>query len=119
MTAPRRRWFRFAFSLRTLFVVVTVLACWLGWERQIVRNRAATKRRAEKEAFGFDTEWPATAKPKPTHIGAIPWHRRLLGDEGYMIIWVPGGHPPPESLREEVRLAFPESIMEIEANTSY
>jgi hypothetical protein len=35
--APKRRWFQF--SLRTMFVVVTVFACWLGWgpvvERQL------------------------------------------------------------------------------------
>ena len=29
MTAPPRRWFRW--SLRTLFVVMTPVACWLGW----------------------------------------------------------------------------------------
>jgi hypothetical protein len=29
MTPPRRRWFRF--SLRTLFVVVTLLGIWLGF----------------------------------------------------------------------------------------
>jgi hypothetical protein len=35
--APKRRWFRF--SLRTLFVVVTVLGCWLGYELNWVRER--------------------------------------------------------------------------------
>jgi hypothetical protein len=32
-----RRWFRF--SLRTLLVLVTVVACWLGWESSVVRGR--------------------------------------------------------------------------------
>ena len=47
MTAPNRRWFRFAFSLRTLFVVVTVLCLWLGWNVQQVqeRGRMATRMR--------------------------------------------------------------------------
>ena len=30
-TQPRRRWFRLAFGLRTLFVVVTLVAVPLGW----------------------------------------------------------------------------------------
>ena len=37
MTAPKRRWPRF--SLRTMFVVVTVFGCWLGWNLQQVRER--------------------------------------------------------------------------------
>ena len=36
-TAPTRRWFRF--SLRTLFVVMTVFGCWLGWNLRQVRQR--------------------------------------------------------------------------------
>jgi len=38
MTAPRRRW---SFSLRTLFVVVTLAACWLGWQLNWIRDRHA------------------------------------------------------------------------------
>jgi hypothetical protein len=37
MTAPRRRWF--AFSLRALFVVVTVFGCWLGYQLNWIRER--------------------------------------------------------------------------------
>ena len=37
MTAPKRRWF--AYSLRTLFVVITVLGCWLGYEWNWIRQR--------------------------------------------------------------------------------
>jgi len=33
----KRRWFRF--SLRTLFVVVTVVCIWLGWNWRTVRSR--------------------------------------------------------------------------------
>ncbi len=35
--APKRRWFRF--SLRTLFVVVTVFGVWLGWNLHQVQER--------------------------------------------------------------------------------
>ena len=37
MTAPKRRWFRF--SLRMMFVVVTVFGCWLGYELNWIRQR--------------------------------------------------------------------------------
>jgi hypothetical protein len=43
-STPRRRWF--AFSLRTLFVVVTLFAVvlgWVMWQRQIVRERRAMR----------------------------------------------------------------------------
>ena len=43
MTAPpKRRWFRF--SLRTMFVVVTIFGVWLGWQLKIVRERKAILR---------------------------------------------------------------------------
>ena len=35
--SPHRRWFRF--SLRSLFVAVTLFACWLGWNWRQVRER--------------------------------------------------------------------------------
>ena len=35
--APKRRWFRF--SLRMLFTIVTVFACWLGYELNWLRQR--------------------------------------------------------------------------------
>jgi hypothetical protein len=35
--APKRRWFRY--SLRTLFVVVTVFGVWLGFQLKTVRDR--------------------------------------------------------------------------------
>jgi len=37
--APRRRWFQY--SLRTLFVLMTVVALWLAWELSFIRERQA------------------------------------------------------------------------------
>jgi hypothetical protein len=37
IAAPVRR--RFRFTLRTLFVVVTIFACWLGYELNWIRRR--------------------------------------------------------------------------------
>jgi len=36
---PRRRWFQF--GLRTLFVLMTVVALWLAWELSFIRERQA------------------------------------------------------------------------------
>jgi len=38
-TAPKRRWF--SFSLRTMFVIVTLFGCWLGYELNWIRQRDA------------------------------------------------------------------------------
>jgi hypothetical protein len=36
---PRRRWFRF--GLRTMFVVLTVISVWLGWQACWIQQRRA------------------------------------------------------------------------------
>jgi hypothetical protein len=56
MIAPKRRWFRW--SLRTMFVAVTVVACWLGWlvwQVQIVQERKATAQRIRVDGGGVYT----------------------------------------------------------------
>jgi hypothetical protein len=91
-SAPKRRWFRF--SLRTLFVVVTVIACWLGWNVHVVRQRQAVWREivAEDEArnkvlqriprWGGFTGWRTETVQKGSLTPAqIPIVRRLLGDQ--------------------------------------
>ena len=45
MTAPKRRWPQF--SLRTMFVVVAVLGCSLGYELNWIRQRRALVHEAE------------------------------------------------------------------------
>jgi len=37
MTTTKRRWFRFSFA--TMFVVVTVVGCWLGYQLDWIRQR--------------------------------------------------------------------------------
>jgi hypothetical protein len=56
-TAVNRRWFRFAFSLRALFVVVTVAGICLGWlayELNWIRQRHALM--AKQEALAAEVE---------------------------------------------------------------
>ena len=80
-----RRWFKWSwltFSLRSMFVVVTVFACWLGWELKFVRERKAWRAENEERivALGlmsWDPYWDPYASPKRAHI---PWWRMLMGD---------------------------------------
>lgn len=65
-----RRCFRF--SLRTLFVLVTLVAVWLGWSLNWIRQRHAFLR--DRRAFVFDTD-PDAATPAPRFL----W---LFGEEG-------------------------------------
>jgi hypothetical protein len=43
-STPKRRWFRIAFSLRTLFVVVTFFGVWLGLASIFFRSYTQTSR---------------------------------------------------------------------------
>jgi hypothetical protein len=78
-----RRWFRF--SLRTLFVIVTLFACWLAWQLSIVRMRQSALRQL-KALPGVEVTTAAawgrlfpTAPPVP--VARIPMYRTWLGDE--------------------------------------
>jgi hypothetical protein len=84
------RWFRF--NLRTLFIFMTLLCCWLGWEASVVRERHSVRRElGANPAFIFVTAnaWAEAAVGVPTPKARIPIVRGWLGDEaiqqiGYM-----------------------------------
>jgi hypothetical protein len=90
--APRRRWFRY--SLRTLFVVMTVVCCWLGWNVHIVRQRQAAWAEVIAERDARDKIWMeklaaysdqigllyTTIQQGPAKPVTLPLTRRLLGD---------------------------------------
>jgi hypothetical protein len=87
---PRRRWF--SFSLRTLFVVMTLLACWLGWELSVIRERKAVRQQlAAKGTFQFTTSAVYAERyqggPPPSSIPKISMIRTWLGDEAIAEIW--------------------------------
>lgn len=71
---PRRRWFLPRFSLRTMFVVVTVFSLWLGWQAKIVRDRREMISDLQRQGIPFFSRTPFF-KPK------IPIWRRWLGDQ--------------------------------------
>ena len=79
---PRRRWFRLAFSLRTLLVVVTLIGCWLGYQLNWIRQRHALLKsntvRLRHDYFLFD------APPAP----GLLW---IFGEQGTGDLYRPPG----------------------------
>jgi hypothetical protein len=86
--APKRRWFRF--SLRTLFVAVTVFAIWLGLELKFIRERRdfleTRDRNVEADGLSDVFIYEFGTKPKSW---PIPFWRRWLGDETreLIVLW--------------------------------
>jgi hypothetical protein len=54
-STPIRRRLRLAFSLRTLFVLITVVCAWLAWNASFVQQRARFQRALETETTGLFT----------------------------------------------------------------
>jgi hypothetical protein len=64
---------RFRFSLRTVFLFVTLLGVWLAWQTHVVRARIAFRREVLWSGPGNYYIYP----PPP----GVPFYRRWLGDE--------------------------------------
>ena len=116
-TAHKRRWPRF--SLRTLFVVVTVFCVWLGWNLPIVRQReqVLVSLRSEHRILVegeyanvvnvMDAPW-VFKKGLLSPSSSLPVSWRLLGVKPIaMTIYVPFGELNSEGQR--IRALFPES----------
>ncbi len=76
--APKRkpRWFRW--SLRTLFVVVTVFACWVGYSLKWIRQRRSFL--AEQRALHSDDPEPhLPVSWLPQRFSRLPTAPQLLG----------------------------------------
>ncbi len=101
MTAPNRRWFRF--SLRTLFVVMTVF-CWLGYQiNWMLQRHEALSTGAGP--YGWAATWRSKDRPP------APWSLRLLGEQGVDSIWLDIGMPAETRADYQTRLEglFPEA----------
>ena len=109
---PKRRWF--SFSLRTMFVVVTIFGVWLGWQLKIVRERKAVLaeiKRTEKSQFdddyiGLESEFDPDDRVD-LESARISFGRRLLGDESCLFLALPKSLDPQWIERAEA--AFPEA----------
>jgi hypothetical protein len=109
VTAPKRRW---SFSLRTLFVVVTLFCCIVGWvSYQLNWIRERENRLSEWRAMGGEIV-----------AGPAPWPIRILGASGvdqFQYGFVGGFSTRlqmlavSEDVRDEIGHLFPESKIEM------
>lgn len=111
---PRPHWFRF--RLWQVFALTTVLCVYLGWQVGIVRSRAAFIKELRADGVQvttvsqLETNYLAilAARERPA---AIPFTRRLLGDEAVQYI---GYYSPPGIGAErvaQIRRTFPEAVV--------
>jgi hypothetical protein len=118
-TKPKRRWFRF--SLRTLFVLVLMLAlpmAWLSWQLSIA-HRLAMLKQIEVECGDSILPFNSIARnndvrayydpylPKPA--GKLPWYRTMFGDRLVPLLCL----PPSTSGNElaKIKITFPEATV--------
>ena len=100
----KRRWF--AYSLRTLFVVVTVFGCWLGYQLNWIRQRRAVRMREDVVFYEH------AVAPNLPRFGqtAPPWQLRIFGEQAFTNLAVSPSVPPAEFKR--IASLFPESTVE-------
>jgi hypothetical protein len=118
--ATKRRWFRF--SLRTLFVAVTVIGVWLGWQFNFVNERRAMRAWIVDHGGFVDifTRPDTTGSLAIIHYSRlmgpdeepeIPQWRRWLGDEAVNQVMMPA-----ESSAADINRAkhlFPEGEVDV------
>ncbi len=103
----RRRWF--SFSLRTLFVAITLFACLLGYEMNWIRQRRqviASPNVQNGTHYLLQISLPTGLKTTKQYSIA-PWPLCWMGETGYWAIGLPKGTSEDEVVR--VRGLFPEA----------
>ena len=111
-----RRWFRF--TLRTMFVLLTVSALAVGWQFRIVHERRAVARLVTKAGGRLTNVGPDPYRPEDFFNPAesrISRLRRWLGDVGVGYVVIPDAMPPNE--QERVRRAFAEASVITESDS--
>jgi hypothetical protein len=101
----RRRWFQF--GLRTMFVVVTMFAVWLGYYANWIRQRNLV--RAEIVHFVDGT----IAKEFVPLRHTMPWQLKLLGESPMVFFYIYAATDLPEEWArvDRIRKICPESHM--------
>jgi hypothetical protein len=105
----KRRWLQF--RLRTLMIVVTLLAvpfAYVGQQAKIVRARLAVLKELKTVVNGQRTGFIEHIADDPRH--SIPWIRKILGDEPMNCIFLPLS--TAKEYRQRIRETFPEADVE-------
>ena len=103
-TKPKRRWLRF--SLRTMFVVVTILGLWLFPQLKWIRDRHA--------ALGWVSTQATYWQDMPVQQGSFPggqapWQIRMLGEPGMEMIVAIVEKDEVTRKQRELQSLFPEA----------
>lgn len=113
--APNRR--RFRWSLRTLFVVVTLFSVWLGWSLNWIHQRHLAAIEFDFDSTVVDDPYPAIDPFSFVIRGRAPWQLWLFGEQGYSeIVLAPHMRPvmPTIEDRDRIRKIFPEAKVELQ-----
>jgi len=108
---PKRRWFQF--RLRTLLIVIALLATalgWLGWQLRFIRSRRMAMDETRK--WAVETNQMRRALPYWTEVRdpeEIPWYRRALGDATVARVLIINGGGATDDDARRLRELFPEA----------
>ena len=106
------------YSLRTLFVAVTLFCLWLGWQVHCVQVRKDWLMRVQAAGgrvyFGdtFREKYPTLTQQAPQEVS---WYRRLLGDRSVHTLFVIVNDPKDKQRAAAevapIKSAFPEATV--------
>jgi hypothetical protein len=108
---PRRRWFPRSFGLRTLLVLVTIIAAgcaFVAWHMRLVSQRVTQASLVWSRGGRLD-RLPENLKLSPAHAAHLPtfaW--QWFGDVPCFNIRIKAGSMTPEE-EEQLAAAFPEA----------
>jgi hypothetical protein len=118
--APKRR--RFRYSLRTLFVVVTVLGCWLGYQLHRIGERRQFLAQPHV-SYGYEDDENPFSDTDPPITADAPWSLRIFGERGVAVVNLifDSDEPRRPTTEEEAqgivaRKLFPEAKVQVFAN---
>ena len=98
---PRpERWLTWRFSLRALFLLMTLFAVWLGVQAKWIRDR--------REFVQVGTEGRKMATDGVTNA---PWSIRILGERGIKGIYISENDPNFERMERQAMALFPEAMV--------
>ena len=108
--------FRPRFTLRALFIAITLFALWLGWEVHVVQLRKDWAARIQTAGGGIvwaEAECPLNPYTNIPRPQAVFWLRRWLGDRSgwsmHVIISDPSDAAKIKAELSPIKSVFPEA----------